>query len=73
MAHLDAEAHDVPGLPHGAVELLRDRFRTLTSKVQCQQTSADGSTTKILIHLQVRLVLHDPAACRIHFGGAGVK
>lgn len=53
LAHLDTEAHDVPGLPHAAIEMIKEKFKTLTSQVQDQQTSADGSTTKLLIQLQV--------------------
>jgi hypothetical protein len=53
LAHLDTEAHDVPGLPHAAIEMIKDKFKTLTSQVQDQQTSADGTTTKLLIRLQV--------------------
>lgn len=52
LAHLDTEAHDVPGLPHAAIEMLKEKFKTLTSQVQDQQTSADGTTTKLLIRLQ---------------------
>lgn len=53
LAHLDTEVHDVPGLPYAALEMLKDKFKTLTSQVQDQQTSADGTTTKLLIRLQV--------------------
>jgi adenine C2-methylase RlmN of 23S rRNA A2503 and tRNA A37 len=55
LRHVDTEAHDVPGLPHAAVEMVKEKFSTLTSHVLTQQTSADGSTTKLLIRLQVRL------------------
>lgn len=61
LAHLDTEAHDVPGLPHAAIEMLKEKFKTLTSQVQDQQTSADGTTTKLLIRLQVWIV-----ACAVH-------
>ena len=53
LAHLNAEAHDAPGLPHAAVEMIKEKFKTLTSQVEDQQTSADGTTTKLLIRLQV--------------------
>jgi hypothetical protein len=55
LRHVDTEAHDVPGLPYAAVEMVKEKFSTLTSHVLTQQTSADGSTTKLLIRLQVRL------------------
>ncbi|CAM6052135.1 unnamed protein product [Sphagnum compactum] len=52
LRHVDTEAHDVPGLPYAAVEMVKEKFSTLTSHVLTQQTSADGSTTKLLIRLQ---------------------
>jgi len=69
LAHLDTQAHDVPGLPHAAVDMLKEKFRTLTSQVQNQQTSADGSTTKLLIRLQSGQLVE--AVIMRHDAGAG--
>lgn len=69
LAHLDTQAHDVPGLPHAAVDMLKEKFSTLTSQVQNQQTSADGSTTKLLIRLQSGQLVE--AVIMRHDAGAG--
>lgn len=45
---------DAPGLPGSAREVLQRQFAAVTSSVQEVKTSADGSTTKLLIRLQVR-------------------
>lgn len=47
---------DAPGLPTTAREVLQRQFVAVTSRVQEVKTSADGSTTKLLIRLQVRLL-----------------
>lgn len=52
LAHPDAQPHDVPGLPKTATETLHKTFTSLTSKVTSEVTSADQTTTKILLELQ---------------------
>eukprot|EP00897_Mesotaenium_endlicherianum_P007931 jgi/Mesen1/7166/ME000037S06530 len=52
VANKDATPAQVPGLPHGAYTMLEQKFATLTSKVASQRTSADGTTTKLLVELQ---------------------
>ena len=42
----------VPGLPQRMYPLLKEKFDYLTSRLQSHKTSADGSTTKLLIRLQ---------------------
>lgn len=44
---------DVPSLPSPAYELLRAKFRPLTSSLSSALDSKDGLTTKLLIRLQV--------------------
>ncbi|GAQ91144.1 radical SAM superfamily protein [Klebsormidium nitens] len=43
---------DAPGLPGSAREVLQRHFAAVTSSVQEVKTSADGSTSKLLIRLQ---------------------
>lgn len=47
----------MPGLPFAAIDMIKEKFKTLTSQVKDQETSADGTTTKLLIQLQVRLYI----------------
>lgn len=46
---VDAEL--VPGLPARMYPLLAEKFRFLTTRLVSHQTSADGSTTKLLVRL----------------------
>eukprot|EP00249_Psilotum_nudum_P016703 c25955_g1_i1 orf=118-1266(+) len=68
LANKDVEAHNVPGLPLRASDMLCSKFKALTSHVQSQVDSIDGRTTKLLINLQngqsVEAVImrHDPTA-----------
>ncbi|CAM6106971.1 unnamed protein product [Calypogeia fissa] len=74
LAHKEAEAHEVPDLPKAAYPLLRSKFKSTTSCVRASQTSADGSTTKLLISLQngqtveAVVMMHD-ASTGIYAGG----
>lgn len=47
-----SQAHEAPDLPAAARELLRCRFKALTSTIREERTSKDGTTTKLLISLQ---------------------
>jgi adenine C2-methylase RlmN of 23S rRNA A2503 and tRNA A37 len=49
----DNRPEDTPGLSGAAKQVLSQQFASVTSTVQEVQTSADGSTTKLLIRLQV--------------------
>eukprot|EP00270_Netrium_digitus_P018056 TRINITY_DN6798_c0_g1_i1.p1 TRINITY_DN6798_c0_g1~~TRINITY_DN6798_c0_g1_i1.p1 ORF type:complete len:397 (+),score=91.73 TRINITY_DN6798_c0_g1_i1:109-1299(+) len=44
--------YSVPGLPHAAMEVLREKFAPLTSRLQSRRDSSNGSTTKLLLELQ---------------------
>lgn len=50
----DGRPEDTPGLSGAAKQVLSQQFASVTSTVQEVQMSADGSTTKLLIRLQVR-------------------
>eukprot|EP01018_Ginkgo_biloba_P002994 Gb_20216 [translate_table: standard] len=47
-----ADAHEVPGLPNAAYDVLRTKFKTMTSTVKAAMKSGDQLTTKLLIQLQ---------------------
>eukprot|EP01147_Barroeca_monosierra_P008640 gene8640-1047_t len=43
---------EIPELPKALYQLVKEKFSLLTSKLEDKKTSADGSTTKLLIRLQ---------------------
>jgi len=49
----------MPRLPHAAVEMVKEKFSTLTLYVLTQQTSADGSMTKLLISFRDAVTLNE--------------
>ncbi len=55
----------MPRLPHAAVEMVKEKFSTLTLYVLTQQTSADGSMTKLLISFRSDMAFrYNPSACK---------
>ena len=63
LCHPDKNPVDVPDLPHTLLAPLSSGFKTLTSVVTSAKTSADGSTTKLLVQLQVSM--HPQCVVRI--------
>ena len=51
--HGTTDLRDIPDFPKAAVALVEREFALFTSKVVKESTSQDGSTTKLLIELQV--------------------
>ncbi|EFJ11884.1 hypothetical protein SELMODRAFT_182858 [Selaginella moellendorffii] len=69
MDHPNAALHQVPGLPGALYPLLRTRFKALTSTLAAHSTSANGTTTKLLLQLQSGQSVE--TVIMRHHGGAG--
>ncbi|KAH9301566.1 hypothetical protein KI387_013149, partial [Taxus chinensis] len=48
----NVEAYEVPGLSKAACDVVRSKFKTMTSTLKATVKSADQTTTKLLIQLQ---------------------